>query len=211
MKVKMFSIGAAAMTCILSLAIAGCGKQNEVSLFGIQFNKTPAKELVDSMRDDSEAQDDDGIVRLPEEIRWIAAIPVNASEEAVKEFAAKYNKDELAEFIESGWRVTAWFNAKDAFKPFRVKAKLKIEDGESVTAKFDEIRKTLGERYGAPLRTVSKGDSKFCLWTIDGIHIVVTGNFGGYARLYVYGFVNDDSESCRGVAEVFGKEGGTDK
>lgn len=205
---KQVLIGVIVLVCALTLITAGCGKQNDVSLFGFHFNKAPSKEFVDHLCKDAEKEiDDNGIVRLSNrEFRYLLELPIDADERTAEKVAAKYNKDELLAMYESGWKVKIWLNSKDDYKLFRIKGRIKMEDSESTTAKFNEIRETLGGRYGVPNRTVTKGDSKFCLWMVDGVNIVVTGNFKGYTSLYVFGGVAEDGESRKGLVEVFGED-----
>ena len=204
---KQVLIGVIVLACALTLITAGCGKQNDVSLFGFHFSKAPSKEFVDNLCKDAETEiDDNGIVRLSQEFRYLMALPIDADERTAEKVTAKYNKDELAAMCESGWKVKVWLNSKDDYKLFRIKRRIKMEDSESTTAKFNEIREALGGRYGVPNRTVTKGNSKFCLWMVDGVNIVVTGNFKGYTSLYVFGGVAEDDESRKGLVEVFGED-----
>lgn len=207
MKERLFSIGMIVLFGVLTLITAGCGKQNDVLLFGFQFNKAPSADFVDNLCKDSETEvNDKGIVRLPQEFRYLLTLPIDADEQSAKKITSKYNKDELLAMSESGWKVKVWLNAKDHYKLFRIKGRIKMEDSESTVAKFNEIRETIGARYGVPNRTVTKGDSKFCLWMVDGVNIVVTGNFKGYTSLYVFGGVTEDGESREGLVEVFGED-----
>ena len=200
---RLLSIG----VTVFTLTITGCSKQSDVSLFGFQFHKAATTEFVESIRKDSEAQvDDKGILSMPHEFRYLLALPIEANESSIKETLSKYNNDELSALFDSGWKVKVWLNSKDSYKLFRVKGRIKMADGKSTVAKFNEIREALGIRYGVPNRTLTKGDRKFCLWMAEGVNIVLTGNFKGYTSLQVIGFVNEDTENRQGLVEVFGEE-----